>query len=91
MGLLSGVLLLPLAPVRGVEWVAGRLLEAAENELHDPAVLRTRLRVLNEALESGELGLEEFEHEEERLLDLLEQRNGQTAGGAMRGKGRTHE
>lgn len=89
MGLLSGVLLLPLAPVRGVGWVAGRLLDAAENELHDPPVVRARLRALNQALESGELGLEEFEREEERLLDLLEQRNGPEAAGAVRGRG-TH-
>ncbi|NLU70725.1 gas vesicle protein GvpG [Streptomyces sp. HNM0574] len=76
MGLLSGVLLLPLAPVRGVGWVAERLLDAAENELHDPAVVRARLRALNEALERGELSAEDFERDEERLLDLLEQRAG---------------
>ncbi|MFI8851603.1 gas vesicle protein GvpG [Streptomyces sp. 891-h] len=74
MGLFSGVLLLPLAPVRGVEWVAGRLLEAAERELCDPATLRARLGELNRAYEAGELTEEEFEQEEERLLDQLEQR-----------------
>ncbi|MET9858463.1 gas vesicle protein GvpG [Streptomyces smyrnaeus] len=73
MGLFSGVLLLPLAPVRGVEWVAGRLLEAAERELCDPATLRARLGELNRAYEEGELSEEEFEQEEERLLDQLEQ------------------
>jgi hypothetical protein len=72
MGLLSGVLLLPLVPVRGVEWVADRLLDAAESELYDPGVLRARLGALNRAYEAGELGEEEFEREEERLLDLLE-------------------
>ncbi|QKW09989.1 gas vesicle protein GvpG [Streptomyces sp. NA04227] len=74
MGLLSGVLLLPLAPVRGVTWVAERLVDAAEKELHDPAVLRARLGALHEAYESGEIGSEQFEREEERLLDLLERR-----------------
>ncbi|NSC23832.1 hypothetical protein FM076_22815 [Streptomyces albus subsp. chlorinus] len=74
MGLLSGVLLLPLAPVRGVEWVAGRLLETAEKELTDPATLRARLGALNRAFEDGEITEEEFEREEERLLDLLERR-----------------
>ncbi|MEO3765566.1 gas vesicle protein GvpG [Streptomyces sp. B8F3] len=73
MGLLSGVLLLPLVPVRGVEWVAGRLLDAAERELYDPGTLRVRLGELNRAYEAGELGEEEFEREEERILDLLEQ------------------
>jgi hypothetical protein len=72
MGLLSGVLLLPLAPVRGVAWVAERLGDAADRELRDPAVVRARLRALNDALEEGEIGTERFEREEERLLDLLE-------------------
>lgn len=72
MGLLTEVLLLPLAPVRGVTWMADRLAEAAEREMNDPAVLRARLAALNEALEAGDIDLEEFEREEERLLDRLE-------------------
>ncbi|WBB62515.1 gas vesicle protein GvpG [Streptomyces sp. WMMC500] len=72
MGLLSGVLLLPLTPVRGVEWVADRLLDVAERELYDPGTLRVQLGELNRAYEAGELDEEEFEREEERLLDLLE-------------------
>ncbi|MCT2594758.1 gas vesicle protein GvpG [Streptomyces sp. N2-109] len=74
MGLFSGVLLLPLTPVRGVGWVADRLLEAADRELYDPAVLRAQLGELNRAYEEGELDEDEFEQEENRLLDLLEQR-----------------
>ncbi|MFE1786028.1 gas vesicle protein GvpG [Streptomyces sp. NPDC059506] len=74
MGLLTGILLLPLAPVRGVAWLAERVNEAAEHELYDPSVLRARLAALNEALDNGEIGTEEFEREEERLLDLLEHR-----------------
>lgn len=73
MGRLSGVLL-PLATVRGVERVADRPVDATERELYDPDTLRARLGVLNRAYEAGELGEEEFEREEERLLDLLEQR-----------------
>lgn len=72
MGLFTEVLLLPLAPVRGVAWVADRLLDAAEQQLHDPDVLRAQLRELNRAYEAGEIGTEEFEREEERLLDLLD-------------------
>jgi hypothetical protein len=74
MGVVTEVLLLPLAPVRGVLWVADRLADAAEHQLHDPAVIRARLGALNEALEAGEITLEEFEREEEKLLDLLERR-----------------
>ncbi|MCX5416242.1 gas vesicle protein GvpG [Streptomyces sp. NBC_00059] len=71
MGLLTGLLLLPLAPVRGVAWVAEKVNDAAERELNDPQVIRARLAALNLELEDGHIGLEEFEREEEELLDRL--------------------
>lgn len=75
MGLFTELLLLPLAPVRGVTWVAERLIDAADHELHDPAVIRARLAALNQQLEDGLIGTQEFEEEEDLLLDLLEERN----------------
>ncbi|WP_406139556.1 gas vesicle protein GvpG [Streptomyces sp. NBC_01089] len=74
MGLISGVLLLPLAPVRGVVWISDRMVDAAEQELHDPGVIRAQLAALNRSLDDGEIGLAQFELEEERLLDLLDRR-----------------
>lgn len=74
MGLISGLLLLPLAPVRGVGWVADRLIEAAEDEMYAPDAVRARLAALNEALDEGDIDLDHFEREEEKLLDLLERR-----------------
>lgn len=71
MGLITGLLTLPIAPVRGVVWVAGKLDDTAERELHDPGVLRAQLALLNRELEDGDISLEEFEREEERLLDRL--------------------
>ncbi|MFI7382579.1 gas vesicle protein GvpG [Streptomyces sp. NPDC049813] len=71
MGLVSGLLLLPLAPARGVVWVAERLQDAAERELYDPGVVRAQLAALNRDLDEGHLTLAEFEAEEERLLDRL--------------------
>ncbi|WP_329025896.1 gas vesicle protein GvpG [Streptomyces sp. NBC_00690] len=71
MGLISGILLLPLAPVRGVVWVAERFQDAAERELNDPAVLRAQLCELNRELDDGCISWEEFEAEEDRLLDRL--------------------
>ncbi|MFB8028383.1 gas vesicle protein GvpG [Streptomyces sp. NPDC056465] len=71
MGLFSGLLLLPLAPVRGVIWVAEKANDAAERELHDPGVIRAQLAALNQELEDGVVSLEEFEREEEELLDRL--------------------
>ncbi|XCM28415.1 gas vesicle protein GvpG [Streptomyces parvus] len=71
MGLISGLLLLPLAPARGVVWVAERLQETAERELYDPGVLRAQLAELNRELDEELIDLETFETEEERLLDRL--------------------
>lgn len=71
MGLISGILLLPLAPVRGVIWVAEKVDEAADRQMHDPGVLRAQLAALNQELEDGNVSLEEFEREEEELLERL--------------------
>jgi hypothetical protein len=73
MGLFTAVLTLPLAPVRGVVWVADRIGQAADRELRDPAVIRARLVALNEELENGLIDEEAFEREEDALLDLLDQ------------------
>ncbi|GAA2960213.1 MULTISPECIES: gas vesicle protein GvpG [Streptomycetaceae] len=71
MGLISGILLLPLAPVRGVIWVAEKVNDAADREMHDPGVLRAQLAALNQELEDGNVSPEEFEREEEELLERL--------------------
>ncbi|MFF1459521.1 gas vesicle protein GvpG [Streptomyces sp. NPDC058330] len=71
MGLISGILLLPLAPVRGVAWVAEKVNDCADRELYDPGVLRAQLVALNQEFESGNVSAEEFEREEEELLERL--------------------
>jgi len=43
MGLITGLLTLPLAPVRGTMWIAERLIEEAERELDDPANIELQL------------------------------------------------
>lgn len=96
MGLFTGLVLLPLAPVRGVGWIGERLLDVAERETRDPAVLRTRLAALVRAYERGEVAEEEFEREEEHLLDLLEGGTPVTAAatyttGPARGPGEGHD
>ncbi|MET4921040.1 gas vesicle protein GvpG [Streptomyces sp. PSRA5] len=80
MGLLSGVLLLPLAPVRGVVWISDRLVDAAEAELYDPAVIRVQLSELNRALDDGVIDLARFEREEEQLLDILDRKKAPVPG-----------
>jgi NADP-dependent 3-hydroxy acid dehydrogenase YdfG len=73
VGLVTGLLTLPLAPVRGVGWVARRIADAGEEELYDPARLRQELQELARALEDGTLTPEEFDVREDELLDLLDE------------------
>ncbi|WP_052848119.1 gas vesicle protein GvpG [Streptomyces avicenniae] len=79
MGLLSGLLLLPLAPVRGTAWVAERIAEAADKETSDPAPVLARITALHRALDEGEIGEAEFEREEEALLVELQRRRAASA------------
>jgi hypothetical protein len=71
MGLFTGLLLLPLAPLRGTVWIAERLLEEAERELNDPALVEQHLDEAEAAYERGELSAEEFELIEDELLRRL--------------------
>lgn len=72
MGFLTGLLLLPLAPVRGTIWLAERLAEVAERELDDEAAFRRLIVEAEIAFESGELSEAEYEQVEEELLERLE-------------------
>ncbi|MFD9026287.1 gas vesicle protein GvpG [Streptomyces parvulus] len=72
MGIVSGLLLLPLAPVRGTAWIADQLLQEARRQAHDPRAVQARLAALNRALDEGAIDEAAFEREEERLLTLLE-------------------
>ncbi|MDI2125414.1 gas vesicle protein GvpG [Yinghuangia seranimata] len=72
MGLLTGLLTLPLAPVRGVVWVARRIEDAAEQEMYDPAAIRAELADLQRDLADGLIDEETYDRREEELLDRLE-------------------
>ena len=61
MGLVSGLLLLPLAPVRGTVWIAEQIAEQAARELDDEASIRRRLAEAERDLELGVLSAEEYE------------------------------
>jgi hypothetical protein len=71
MGLITGLLLLPLAPVRGTVWVAERILEQAEAELYDEGVIRAQLMQIEAALEAGTIGAQEAAVAEDILLERL--------------------
>ncbi|CAL9625547.1 hypothetical protein SUDANB120_05967 [Streptomyces sp. enrichment culture] len=72
MGLLSEVLLLPAAPVRGTVWVLRQVAAEAERQYHDPAVVQRELARLVAAYERGEIGDAEFDRREDELLARLE-------------------
>jgi Gas vesicle protein G len=71
MGLLTGLLTLPLAPGKGLVWVLDRVVEEAEAELYDPERIRRDLAEAELAFEQGELGEREYESLEEELLARL--------------------
>jgi ribosome assembly protein YihI (activator of Der GTPase) len=72
MGLITGILTLPLAPVRGVVWVAERVREQAEAELYDENRIMHELTELEAAKDAGELEEQEFNSRVDELLERLE-------------------
>ena len=71
MGLITGLLTLPLAPVRGTVWLAERIQEQAEAELYDEDVIRAQLMEIEAAREAGEISEEEATQAEDQLLERL--------------------
>jgi hypothetical protein len=72
MGLLTGLLTLPLAPLRGTLWVAEQLAEQAARELGDETTLRRRLAEAERDLELGLISAEEYDALEDELLERIE-------------------
>ncbi|MER7885657.1 gas vesicle protein GvpG [Streptomyces fimicarius] len=76
MGLISNLLTLPLAPVRGTVWVLEQVVHAAEEEYYDPEPVRARLAQLEQDLIDGLIDAEEFDRREDELLDRLDEIEG---------------
>ncbi|MFG3097854.1 gas vesicle protein GvpG [Streptomyces sp. NPDC048202] len=73
MGLITGIVTFPLAPVRGSLWVIDQVLSAAEEEYYDPEPVRRELAALERQLTSGEISDEEYDRREDELLDRLDE------------------
>jgi len=71
MGLISGLLTLPLAPIRGTVWLAERIQEQAELEMNDESAIRKGLLELDAARASGEFDEAELDAAENELLERL--------------------
>jgi hypothetical protein len=71
MGLFVGLLTLPLAPVRGVMWIAEQIRQEAEREYRDPTRIQAALRNLETLRASGAIDEEEAAQLEDELVRRL--------------------
>lgn len=71
MGLFTGLVTLPLAPVRGVMWLAETLTEQAEAQLYDPGRIAAEMQEVADEVAAGEITDEEAAEREEDLIRRL--------------------
>lgn len=71
MGLLTGILGLPVAPLRGVVAVADQVLRQAEDQFYDPARIRAELEHVRDLRERGDLTDDEATAWEDDLIERL--------------------
>ncbi|MEW1952764.1 gas vesicle protein GvpG [Terrabacter sp. NPDC080008] len=71
MGLITGLLTLPLAPLRGLTAVAQQILEQAEDIYYDPATIRRELETIDRLREEGEIDEDTATAREDELVDRL--------------------
>ncbi|MEV0069371.1 gas vesicle protein GvpG [Amycolatopsis sp. NPDC050768] len=71
MGLLSGIVGLPLAPVRGVLALGELIRRRVDEELHDPASVRRELEAVEQARAAGEISAEEEAEAQQQALSRL--------------------
>jgi hypothetical protein len=86
VGLLTGLILLPLTPVRGVAWLAEQVLDQATQEEHDAAETYQQLAELDEARQAGVISAEECTAAEDALVARLMRARGGAAGPAEAGR-----
>jgi hypothetical protein len=71
VGLITGLITLPLAPVRATAWIAERVLEQAESEYYGEERIRELLFEVDEARAAGEIDEAEAARLEDELLERL--------------------
>lgn len=77
MGLFTGLLTLPLAPVRGTMWIAEQIAVVAEREADEERIVRRQLVETEIQFEAGLIDEEEYERIEDELLERLELSTGE--------------
>jgi len=73
MGLITGLLTLPLAPVRGVAWVAEQVADQAEQEMYDEGRIMRELAAVELAHDAGEIDDDTLAEQVDGLLERLEE------------------
>ena len=71
MGLISGLLKLPLSPVLGTVWIAEQIQAQAEAEYYDEAAIQAQLRDIDAARQAGTIEEAEAEAAEDALIERL--------------------
>ena len=74
MGLLSGLVGLPFAPLRGTVWLAEQIAEEADRRMNEPAFIQQQLEEIAAARAAGTMPAEEAEALERDLVARLLQR-----------------
>ena len=68
MGLISQLLLLPLAPLRFTVWTAGKIAEEADGRMNSPQARMQRLRAIEDARARGDIDDEQAAGLEAQLI-----------------------
>lgn len=71
MGLISQVLLLPVAPLRFTVWVAEQIDDEVQHSTGSAAAVTQQLDALEEARETGELDAEEAERRQGEVIEQI--------------------
>jgi len=71
VGLITGILTLPLAPVRGTIWIADQVRQQAEEDYYDPGAIRAALDEVDRRRQTGELSEDEATAQEDALVERL--------------------
>ena len=93
MGLIGGLLMLPLAPARGLGWVFEQVAAEAEAQYTDPRRIRAELARAEDALEAGEIDEADVHGDRERAAGAalsggtMAQRRGSSNGKVLYGAG----
>ncbi|GAA3677026.1 gas vesicle protein GvpG [Nocardioides ginsengisoli] len=71
MGLITGILTFPLAPVRGTVAVADQILRHAEDRYYDPAAIRRELEEVDRLRQDGRIDEDTAVAWEDELVERL--------------------